>query len=412
VRLRLVLPRRRRRAGQRRLRRPLLGAVAALLLLAGCGGAGHPPESRTAPAPPRPAPAAPPPGLAVGITESDPHLLAPGPWGAPFGGLARQLAGLRPAYVRVLVDWSHLQPSAATPPAFDTPVDGCMRLFGPCSGWAGLAATLRAVHELGAQPVLDVYGTPAWAATRVPGCERVGATDYARMPDVAAYRAFVRALLALGQREGIALPWWSAWNEPNLAGFLNPQRAACAVGAPAVSPGLYLQLVRAMGAELDAAPGVQRMLLGEAAGLVAPGPKAVSAAELAAALPDDVVCGSVWAQHAYLLRIRRNGQQIAPVPAEETDALLAGVEQALDGHHCARPVPIWITETGIGDQPGGCATMGARLEAWARDPRIRAAFQYTFREDPVFPVGLVDPALTTVFPAYGAWTARGASGCA
>jgi hypothetical protein len=36
---------------------------------------------------------------------------------------------------------------------------------------------------------------------------------------------------------------------------------------------------------------------------------------------------------------------------------------------------------------------------------VQAAFQYTFREDDLFPVGLVDPALTRVYQPYDAWAA-------
>ncbi|MCU1348782.1 MAG: hypothetical protein JWO56_1812, partial [Acidobacteria bacterium] len=151
----------------------------------------------------------------------------------------------------MLVDWSQLQPVPGAQPGFANPSGGCMRGVGPCSGWAGLSATLHAVGALGAQPVLVVYGTPDWAATKVPGCEAAGTTSYARMPNLAAYRGFVAALLALGRREGIALPWWSAWNEPNLSGFLNPQRQSCSPTAPAVAAGLYARLAGALAEELQ-----------------------------------------------------------------------------------------------------------------------------------------------------------------
>ena len=51
--------------------------------------------------------------------------------------------------------------------------------------------------------------------------------------------------------------------------------------------------------------------------------------------------------------------------------------------------------------------MAAQLRAWRRDPQIRAAFQYTLREDPLFPVGLADAGLTRLYPAYAAWRSRG-----
>ena len=34
----------------------------------------------------------------------------------------------------------------------------------------------------------------------------------------------VLALLALGREQGVALSWWSPWNEPNNPVFLSPQR--------------------------------------------------------------------------------------------------------------------------------------------------------------------------------------------
>src|SRR2546422_4110966 len=39
-------------------------------------------------------------------------------------------------------------------------------------------------------------------------------------------------------------------------------------------------------------------------------------------------------------------------------------------------------------------SLGAQLLGWYRDPRVGAVFQYTFRDDPAFPVGLVDARLS------------------
>jgi hypothetical protein len=41
---------------------------------------------------------------------------------------------------------------------------------------------------------------------------------------------------------------------------------------------------------------------------------------------------------------------------------------------------------------------------------VDAAFQYTFRDDPVFPVGLVDERFTKTWPAYDLWKAWGGGG--
>ena len=49
--------------------------------------------------------------------------------------------------------------------------------------------------------------------------------------------------------------------------------------------------------------------------------------------------------------------------------------------------------------------MAAALRAWADDPRVDAAFQYTLRESSAFPVGLLSSSLRTTFRSYTAWHA-------
>lgn len=420
--------------GSRRCLPTLAALIACVALLTACGGEDASPPSRTGAAtgtgPPStttttaptastpaadrsgPRPATEP--LEIGITESNPHLIAPGAQPAEFRRWRDRLAALRPTYVRVLVDWERLQPTPGRAPDMAIPNDGCLRGGPPCAPYAGLRDILRAIDARGAQPALVLYGTPRWAAVRLAGCERPGTTSRQRMPRIAAYRAFVRSLLALGRSLDVPLPWWSAWNEPNVPGFLNPQRSGCGdERAPARSPRLYARLVRAMAAELGAAPGEQRLVLGDTAGVPEGRPQAVGSAEFARRLPGDLVCtaAAVWGQHLHLVRPRGGGRRIEPVPVSRTAGLLADVERALDGHRCPDPVPVWITETGVGDATGGCHKMGAQLERWARGGRVRAAFQYTLREDPVFPVGLADPQLTDLYPAYRAWRSRGTSGC-
>jgi hypothetical protein len=379
-----------------------------LVVLAGCGGgkATRPTAAGTtttaAVAPPRPVPA-----FAIGIDERNPHLLAPGPQPAPFDRFRDALVALRPSYVRVLVDWSVVQPDAARPPDWTQPQDGCDRGVPPCAPYAGTRDRLRAVRALGAQPVILIYGTPAWAARPPAGCERPGVTPYARMPRLAPYRQLIESLLALGRSERIALPYWSAWNEPNTPTFLNPQRADCGRRSRSLAAGRYAQLARALAGEV----GLGHMLLGEAAGLD-PHTHATGAAELARDLPGDLVCGAAaWSQHAYVSAARDRGRTVEAVHPAHTTELLASVERALAGHHCGHAVPVWITETGAGDRPGACAAMAAQLRAWRRDPEVRAAFQYTLRDDPLFPVGLADAGLTRLYPAYAAWRTRGDTRC-
>jgi hypothetical protein len=361
------------------------------------------PTPRPEPAPP-PEPLAP---LAIGITESNPHLIAPGAQPAEFVAWRDRLAALRPRLLRVLVDWRRVQPSPTAGPDWFQPADGCLRGLPPCAAFNGIADQLRAANAAGLQPVVTILNTPDWAASPPGGCEG-DAGPRARVPaDLEAYRVLVRSLLELGAAEGVALPWWSAWNEPNHPTFLGPQRERCGEASRALTPDAYAELVRAMKAELDAAPGEQRIVLGDVAGFGAPKPDAAGAAEFAAALPADVVCAaSVWAQHAY---VKVEGELAGDAGGEAgAPGLLRGVEDALDAKRCpGGAMPVWITETGAdpGDGRGGCEAMVRTLAAWYDDPRVDAAFQYTFREDTEFRTGLADPRLTEPRPAYAAWSA-------
>jgi hypothetical protein len=98
---------------------------------------------------------------------------------------------------------------------------------------------------------------------------------------------------------------------------------------------------------------------------------------------------------------------------------VATLEAALDARGgCARGARVWVTETGAGafppgsprralatEEQAGCRALAAQLIRWDRDPRVGALFQYTFREDPAYPVGLVGPELSHVYPAYRLWLA-------
>jgi hypothetical protein len=162
-----------------------------------------------------------------------------------------------------------------------------------------------------------------------------------------------------------------------------------------------------MAAELRADGGEPHLLLGELNGFESGSPHRTSISEFVAALPSDVICSSdVWSVHAYA----SEGSSAHADP-------VASLEQALNARGgCARGARIWVTETGAGafhlgspgvalaaeDQPG-CRAMAAQLTRWSRDARVGAVFQYTFREDPDYPVGLVGSALDRLHPAYRLW---------
>lgn len=405
------------------------GALAALLLavvvaVGGCGA-----EVDPTPVPVR-AP------LATGITEGNPALLAPGAVPAAFAPWRDQLAALRPRYVRILVDWEKVQPQPGAPPRFDLPGDGCMRGTPPCAPNLGIRDLLRALAarratgQPGWEPVVVLYGTPEWAARRpvapvVPGDGDCGVSSRAREPDPVAYRALVEALRAEAREDGAPVRWWAPWNEPNHPAFLAPQRERCAADSPSRAAEAYARIVRAFRAVRQ--PG-ERILLGETAGYDEPRASASSVAEFITGLPRDVVCASSsWAQHVYVAEpgtdaADRSGAPLAgDADAAGSPTLLAAVFAALDRRRCPVRHRMWLTETGVGgprpgrDRPTGdaalrrqCQAMVAALTRWRRDPRIAAALQYSFREDPAFPVGLADAGLTRRYAPYAAWL-RGAT---
>ncbi|CAA9469735.1 MAG: hypothetical protein AVDCRST_MAG69-1, partial [uncultured Solirubrobacteraceae bacterium] len=208
-----------------------------------------------------------------------------------------------------------------------------------------------------------------------------------------AYRRLIADIDAAARETGARLRWWSPWNEPNHPGFISPQRTSCADGAHTATAAPYVRLARAMREELDRLPGEQGFVLGEVAGLLTTRPTHTPVDEFIGALPRDLVCSAdLWTTHGYA-----RGDD--PVDA---------VDGALRAHGC--PKTLWVTETGIrGDREGACGTMHERLARWHADPRVGAAFQYTFRTDDVFPTGLVSTDLTTRYPTLAAWRAWSAA---
>jgi hypothetical protein len=361
-----------------------------------------PAPTPTATPTPAPAPPAAGPGLAIGVTEPNPNLVAspvdravPEPWAR----WREALGAIKPAYYRLVIDWSAIQPSADVPANLSAPNGGCMRALTPCLGWGGVRDQLRALasrqREGGWQALVVITGTPAWAAAAPSSCERPGTKARSRPPRpdaLPAYQQLVKDILAAGGQEGADLRYWSAWNEPNHPYFL----ASCD------QPGQYAQLVRALQGALT---GTDRtMVLGETAGLLSPKPYVTSVPDFIARLPQEVVCASgIWSQHAYI------GGPDPVQPAAD----------ALAARGCPAPT-FWITETGVGavspdlsaaraivNEREGCEALHARLVQWWNDPRVTLAFQYTLREDDKFPTGLVSTDLESSRPVLNEWTAWG-----
>jgi hypothetical protein len=400
----------------------VIGAVAVAATQFGGGEAPKPtptPQARATPTPtpsasPLPLPAAGK-GLEVGLTEFNPNLIA-GPddrsLPEPFSEWRDAVGAIRPQIFRIVVNWAAIQPTQGVPPDLSAYNGGCSRDVPPCQPFAGLRDMLQALasrqREGGWQALVVVLNTPAWAARPAGGCERPNVETRSRPPTAAglqAYAELVKAVLATADQVGAQLRFWSAWNEPNHPAFISPQRNSCDPRSPSVAADAYAGIVRTLQATLAEAPGDQQIVLGETAGLLTKGRYLTSVPEFIADLPRDVVCAStVWSQHGYV-----GGPD--PVPA---------AEKALKARGCPQPFTIWITETGVGpvkrefsaargitDPHTGCLALHRRLVRWWRDPQVTAAFQYTFREDPGFPTGLVSADLTKANPTLAEWTAWG-----
>jgi hypothetical protein len=411
---------------KRRVKRRFL--VLGLCALAGCGPCSEqeepavvatPSPSVAAPAAtpsPSPSPSPTPvstPGsvLAVGLTEQNPNFLwPPAVHEVPpeFERWRAAVGELRPAYYRLVVDWAVLEPAQGQL-KFDELIPGCMRSVHPCGPYLSLKDQLGALaarqKEGGWAGFVVLSGTPEWAARPPGGCERDGTLPRSRPPTSAAdYGRFVERVLELARSVGADLRYWSPANEPNHPFFLSPQRQECRASAPSAAISPYVAQARVLKRVLDAAPGEQELVLGELAGLDERRPMTTSIREFASRLPRDLVCAArVWSQHGYV-----GGR-------DPVDELWRGLRR----QGCERPA-IWITETGVGaprageqrrtspeSQKRACSRLHRRLVRWYRDPRVTAAFQYTFREDDLFPTGLVTTDLTSAYPALGAWTAWG-----
>jgi hypothetical protein len=354
--------------------------------------------------------------LSIGVDEQNPWMFHPGAVPDGFAPSRDRVAALRPARYRLFVDWSGLQPDPARGADLSQPNDGCLRGLPPCGAYAGIRDRLRAIAARqkadggGWEVVIVLYGAPEWAARPAGGCEREGTAARARPytdAGLVGYRGLIRDLLALGREEGVALRWWSPFNEPNHPAFISPQRDVCSVSSPSLAPGVYTSIVRAAQAELAADGARHELVLGEMAGYGSPSPRGTGITEFVRALPDDVACAAaVWSQHEY-----------AQPDRAQPDAV-GELERVLDERPCTKGKPIWVTETGVGGARAGgrrslqdaslaaqCAAQAALLERLDDDPRVQTAFQFSLRDDTAYPVGLFDPELTRSYPTLGLWQA-------
>ena len=256
-----------------------------------------------------------------------------------FARWQRELRRIRPTYVRVLLDWKALTAGLSAPQT------GCLREVQPCAPYAGLTAQLAAIRTAQrADPgryraVFVVFDAPQ------------------RCPDLAADTQLVRDVQRAAK--GVDVAAWGPWDEPTRHRFL-----PC---------GDYGRLAEAMRSVVG-----DHLLIGELAS---------NGTDLLSRLPQDLVCTAVAVgQHDYA-----NGAD--PLPALERELA-----------RCPHPPPVWITETGVRHDryADSCPAMQQTLARFRR-AGVRAVFQYSLREDPLNPTGLVHTDLRRAYPELALW---------
>src|SRR4051794_2071331 len=129
-------------AGERRMSCRLLGWSVALSMLSLLACAA-PSRAQAAVDPTVPGQ----PGLALGITESNPNFLWPAEDRAlpePFAAWRTEFQAVRPQIYRLVLDWARLQREPTAPADLGQPADGCMRGAPPRPGRDGRGRAPRA----------------------------------------------------------------------------------------------------------------------------------------------------------------------------------------------------------------------------------------------------------------------------
>jgi hypothetical protein len=324
------------------------------------------------------------------------------------GAVVAQWKALGIDVARVHVRWVSVAPatnSRRPPRHFDqwNPND-------PRYRWGSVDHAIALLIDAGIEPILSVTGSgPLWSSSN-PSLH-----NPRWRPNPRRFAAFAAAV---ARRYGDVVSDYIIWNEPDQAGWLQPQFSCRGSRCTPESPHIYRHLVNAAGPEIrrwDRASEVfagalaprgsdprsrnsamrpltflrafgcvnaryHRMVHGRCAGFHAP-----------------VVDGISYHPHGVL----RSPSQRNPQRDEAAFADLGRLEFVIDhvanagGMRCtcAGPIPIHLTEFGYQTNPpdpyqGVSPALQARwlqeagYRAW-RDPRIKTLVQYEWRDDPI-----------------------------
>jgi hypothetical protein len=173
--------------------------------------------------------------------------------GAGGDALMRRIHAAGGSTVRVIVYWRNLAPTRPPDPRNPAAYD-----------WSEIDSAVRNAAANGVQPILDIARAPDWAERSSGGY--AGAMN----PDPQEFGLFARAAArrysgTFDPGPGAVLPrvkYWSAWNEPNLPYFLQPQYDS---KGNSVAPTLYRQLLNHLAKNVHQVNGRNFVIAGETA---------------------------------------------------------------------------------------------------------------------------------------------------
>jgi hypothetical protein len=181
-----------------------------------------------------------------------------------FGPQARQVAAtwraLGVEYVRVMAYWNALAPAATAtaPPAGFDPADP----YDPGYAFGPLDAAVDAIADHGMRPMLTLNQSgPRWASTQPSVATPAWRPSPAR---------FAQFATAVARRYGARVDRYLIGNEPNQRVFLSPQFTCRRRSCAAVAPHLYRDLVNAAYPAIKRADPRAQVLIGELAPIGSP----------------------------------------------------------------------------------------------------------------------------------------------
>ncbi len=290
-------------------------------------------------------------------------------------------------WLRVILYWQEVAPAPAerTVPRFDEQDP---------AQYPGFGRYDRILAEAGARGMrvlLTVSGpVPRWAT-------RYG-TDTTTRPSA---RRFGRFMTAVARRYGAQVDHWAVWNEPNQPQFLTPQYLGQGSRRRPESPRIYRGLFRAAATGLErAGQGDDTLLAGETSPrgnrrVVSPLTFLRGTLCLDRRYRRERGCDRLdadgWAHHPYTTS---EGPFFRPPQdSHVTIGVLSRLNRALGRAEAARALPrgtrIWLTEFGVQSRPDPFGVTETRQAEYlaiserltVKNPRVAALSQYLMRDD-------------------------------